>query len=683
MQKFPNNVISVFILGLTFFIGGNTPSSAQVSEKWVARYNGTANSADEGYSVAVDNIGNVYVAGMSTGIGTLTDYVTVKYDSTGTLLWTAAYNGPGNAGDKAVQVVVDADGNVYVTGYSWGSGTNYDYATIKYSEAGVQLWAARYNGSAYGGDHAAALAVDSDGNVYVTGQGVGSSLQADYYTIKYNSSGVQQWVAIYNGMGAGGDYPYALVLDDSSNVYVTGQSVNNAFNYDYATVKYNSSGVMVWASRYDGPGNGEDDAYALAVDGSGNVFVTGRSFGANSDYATLKYDAAGNELWVARYNGLGNAADIAESLDLGSDGSVVVTGVSAGVGTSNDYATVKYDDAGNQLWLARYNGPGNGNDHAYAVGVDEGNNVYVTGESIPFGTLTAYNYATLRYDAFGNQLWVQHYTGPATNSYDNAYSLAVDGNSNVYVTGRSATNTSSYDYLTIKYDQTPSFTIDIIPSFPPIIIPANGGSFLYDITVTNHADSAQSTQAWIMTRLPNLAWYGPVLGPFNLNFPSGLSIVRQRSQSIPGAAPAGLYLYRAYLGDYADIKTDSSSFTFIKLGVDSQDSEFLGWQNTGDDFSFEPNSPGQLQPSFFIRHTASPNPFNSSTAISYKLQVSSYVRLKVYDTTGKLVATLVDGWSEAGEHRIAFDGTNRPSGVYLYRLTTGRESSCGKLIFLK
>src|SRR5688572_6016919 len=118
---------------------------SQLTQEWVARYNGPGNNFDDAQVVAVDESGNVYVTGSSTGIGTGLDYATIKYNSAGVQQWEARYNGSGNSSDLAIVLAVDASGNVYVTGSSAGIGTGDDYTTIKYNAAGVQQWEARYN----------------------------------------------------------------------------------------------------------------------------------------------------------------------------------------------------------------------------------------------------------------------------------------------------------------------------------------------------------------------------------------------------------------------------------------------------------------------------------------------------------------------------------------------------------
>src|SRR5439155_12888761 len=190
-------------------------------------------------------------------------------------------------------------------------------------------------------------------------------------------------------------------------------------SYDYATVAYDAaSGTRRWVARYNGPGNSNDFATALAVspDG-GSVFVTGYSFDPNSsfDYATVAYDAAsGTRRWVARYNGPGNGDDVAYGLAVSPSGAAVfVTGYSSGSSTSLDYATVAYDAAGGpRRWVARYNGPGNDDDRAFAVAVSPGGaTVLVSGDSS--SSSTSLDYATVAYDAAGGtRRWAARYNGP-------------------------------------------------------------------------------------------------------------------------------------------------------------------------------------------------------------------------------------------------------------------------------
>ena len=202
------------------------------------------------------------------------------------------YDGTGSGEDVANALTVDDSGNVYVTGYST-NGINYDFATIKYSPNGASLWVRRYDGPGNGSDQADALVLDSDGNLYVTGWSVVNGGGADYNTIKYAANGDTLWVRRYTGPGNfHEDGASALAVDASGNVYVTGRSVGSDTSFDYATIKYNSFGDTLWVRRYNGLENGFDEASALAVDDSGNVYVTGESDGTGTfdyDYATIKY----------------------------------------------------------------------------------------------------------------------------------------------------------------------------------------------------------------------------------------------------------------------------------------------------------------------------------------------------------------------------------------------------------
>jgi hypothetical protein len=353
---------------------------------WIRRYNGPGDSWDQGLALAVDASGSVYVTGTTYSAETFFDFVTIKYDASGVEQWATHYNGPGNGDDVAVANVVDASGNVYVTGYSGGSGTFYDYATIKYNSLGEEQWVARFNGPGNTKDIASGLAIDASGNVYVTGSsGEGSANLSDYVTVKYDPSGFQQWVARYSDLY---DYATAIAVDASGNAYVTGYSFHAGTFYDYATVKYNGMGVQQWVARFNGPGNSDDFAYALKVDASGNVFVTGDAFfepGKGSDYGTIMYSPSGVEQWVRRYNGPGNAVDVAVALALDDSGGVYVTGGSRGADLVDDFATVKYSATGEEQRVVRYGHAGETFDLATGIAIDGSGGVYVTGRSVKTG----------------------------------------------------------------------------------------------------------------------------------------------------------------------------------------------------------------------------------------------------------------------------------------------------------
>ena len=189
----------------------------------------------------------------------------------------------------------------------------------------------------------AALALDPSGNVYVTGASNLPGVYYEYATVKYNSDGQEQWASRYGQadgvFGAGA----AIAVDKSGNVYVTGKINNPGMYPDYGTIKYNSAGQQQWVMRYNGPpANASDYAVDIALDGSGNVYVTGSSqrvaFYSDYDYATIKYDSAGQQQWVARYDGLGGE-DQARGIAVDGSDNVYVSGTSNGF-----YATVKYQD---------------------------------------------------------------------------------------------------------------------------------------------------------------------------------------------------------------------------------------------------------------------------------------------------------------------------------------------------
>ncbi len=436
------------LLLLALFLLCAEPVIAQsVDTAWVRRYDGTGNSNDWVSAIAVDVSGNVYVTGQSYGGVTDYDFATIKYYPNGDTVWIRRYNGPGDGSDAASAIAIDDSGNVYVAGHSTGIGTLWDYTTIKYYPNGDTAWVRRYTQPGFNNDHASDITVDDSYNVYVTG-----SCYDDYTTIKYNSNGDTVWVERYDGPGNGSDGASCIVLDGSGNIYVTGYSTGTML--DFATIKYNSNGDTVWVRRYAGSGSADDEAYALAVDSSGNVYVTGYTYesGTGREYATIKYYSNGDTAWVRKYDGAGvvDEYDVAYALAVDDSGYVYVTGYTTESGTSRDYTTIKYNSNGGTTWVRSYNGPGNSSDYARSIAVDGFGSVYVTGYGPGIGTSD--DYATIKYYPNGDTAWLRRYNGTG-NSGEGAQVIALDGSDNVYVTGYSFGSGANYDYATIKYFQ--------------------------------------------------------------------------------------------------------------------------------------------------------------------------------------------------------------------------------------
>lgn len=423
-------------------------AAAQVREEWIARHNGPANGDDGARAIALDAAGNVYVTGRSQGEGTGLDFLTIKYDAESNELWVARYNGPGNSIDEAVGIGLDAAGNVYVAGRSVGEDTATDYATIKYDPDGNELWVARYNGTANGHDVCVGVAVDRDGNVYVTGYTSSlASGSADFATVKYDTDGNEVWVDLYNGPDSRSDLPVGIGVDGAGNVAVAGTSNTSGQWQDHVIIKYSPDGNRLWLLRSGNPTFRINPATALVVDAEGNVYVTGwtrRTTGMPREYwHTTKYSPAGSGVWGASEQFGLSLPHRTYAINVDSQRNVYVLG--------NTAALVKYTPSGVRSWVAAFNPGPPGFGFAQTLTADAQGNVYVVGSYAP-NPISGSDYATVKFDSEGRRLWVAVYNGTGSAS-DSASGVALDGDGNVYVTGGSGGYKSGADFVTIKYRQ--------------------------------------------------------------------------------------------------------------------------------------------------------------------------------------------------------------------------------------
>jgi len=471
-------------------------SRSQVDTAWVRRYDGPGDYWDWARAIAVDGSGNVYVTGQSDGSGTSGDYATIKYNSTGETLWVRRYNGPGNNTDNACAVAVDLSGNVYVAGSSYGGQpTNYDCATIKYSPNGDTLWVRRYSYPGNSQDVVEGLGLDGQGNVYVGGWTWSGGTSWRVLVVKYDSAGDFTWSQTY--ASAYGAFCRAMAVDDSGSVYTTGE-VQSSGSSDILTIKYNTDGIQQWVRTYNGPGNPYKEGDAIAIDDSGSVYVTGGSYpaGPDFDYETIKYSSAGVLKWAQIYS---HNYDRPQAIAVDDSGNAYVTGgsylLSGADYFDTEYATMKYDTAGVQEWLQRYNGPSDSGDMACAIVLDEQNNVYITGTSRGLGT--GDDFATVKYNTDGAEQWVARYDGP-DNGGDAAAAIAIDNQGNIYVTGQSYGIGTNDDYVTIKYVQTPGIEEDRAPLSADRSSPEAGPTVVRGSLRLADGSGASSSPSWLL-----------------------------------------------------------------------------------------------------------------------------------------------------------------------------------------
>ncbi len=449
IKKIPCRYLMFFICGVIIVLLGDVivhPSGA-----FIQGDDEKTGEVDRAQALTIDSRGNVYVTGYSYEKGSDYDFTTLKYDFAGNQIWMAKYNGPGNGSDYASAVAVDSDGNVYVAGHSNGAGTSLDLTVISYDQEGEERWVARYDGPSHRDDYAQALAIDDGNNLLVTGYSFGQGTEHDYITLKFTSTGIQLWAARYNPPRNRDDSAIALALDKYGNVFVTGTDRVRSTSYDFATIKYDPSGKQLWLARFHGHGANFDSTKALAVDAEGYIYVSGLSDDSENGYdiVTVKYDSLGNQVWAVRFNGSADRIDTPSSLTVDKHGNVYVSGRSIGENTASDYCLLKYNKNGNLIWVTIYNGPGNGADTALCLALDHDSNLVVTGHS--WGDGTERDFATLKYDPDGKMLWEVRYNG-SSNGEDVPRSLAVGPEDNIYVTGYSFGEKTAYDYVTVKYD---------------------------------------------------------------------------------------------------------------------------------------------------------------------------------------------------------------------------------------
>jgi len=242
--------LNIFVTGFTTDSATGTDMitisyDSSGTERWLKKFNGTGNNEDKAFGIAVDRFetGGVYVTGYVTDSVSGANYMTIKYKpENGTTIWSARYNGSGNTQDKAFGIVVDRSGNSFITGMSAGIETGGDYLTIKYGFEGDTLWTARYYGLGGNKDSAASLVLSKSFDyVFVSGYSINDTAvgKEDVLTIKYNTTTGDSVQASRIDMPSRmTDIGVVAVRDTSGNVFVGGYTYNLVTGFDWLVLKY-------------------------------------------------------------------------------------------------------------------------------------------------------------------------------------------------------------------------------------------------------------------------------------------------------------------------------------------------------------------------------------------------------------------------------------------------------------
>lgn len=215
----------------------------------------------------------------------------------------------------------------------------------------------------------------------------------------------------------------------------------------------------------------------------------------------------------------------------------------------------------------------------------------------------------------------------------------------------------------------------------PIMMPPEGGWFEVGVGIANTTADTVWFDAWMDVELP-WGFSFTLVSPIELWLPGGYEASAELWLWMPWFAPEGTYSITAYVGDYPDDIWDEDNLTVIKEEWDGGSRLPAGWAVKG---SLMPDEimPVTTAPDKYTLTGNYPNPFNPSTTISFSLPEATRVELAVYDLSGRLVATLTNGWMQAGSHEVTFDGSNLASGVYVYKMMAGDFSASGKMVLMK
>lgn len=350
----------------------------------------------------------------------------------GTLLWTRNYTGEDAGNARARGAAVDSSGNVIVVGEEFVVGQNANVWARKYTPDGEVLWTWSWNGASNGDDIAHAVAIDPAGDLVIVGETYVGGSGADMLFVKLGPDSKPVWQKTYNGPGNLGDRAYGVAVDGTGNIAVTGEEYKLIGLHNVWTRLMDKDGTAIWTDTYDANA-GNDSGHAVAFTSSSEVVVAGEIYVpiGLADLWLRKYAAGGATMWTRSADHmLGN--DIWRGVAIDGAGEIGVVGEVYEVAGLSAIKIARYSADGDELWSDIQDSEGGDNDIGRGVAFDAGNNLIAVGEEY-----TANDFARAwvrKYDPAGEQRWTQIFDGDAAGN-DIAWAVAIDAQGHVYAAG--------------------------------------------------------------------------------------------------------------------------------------------------------------------------------------------------------------------------------------------------------
>lgn len=350
--------------------------------------------------------------------------------------WTALYDGTGD--DEFNDVTTDADNNIYLVGKTpTGVGSSNSFL-FKFANDGTAEFAYSLGTNvSTGSTHGEGIALDSSGNIYVTGYTVAVGDGEEAFIAKYNSSGTLQWDKRL-GSSSSADRFFRCAVDSSNDIVVVGryQQASTSYQEEILVAKYNGSGVLQWDRRIDGSGN--DNSFGIAVDSSNNIYISGQTSSSgvqgSNDMFIAKYNSSGTIQWKRTLGSTSN--DLGKGIAVDSSGNAYMVGYSND-SSSYDIVLAKYNSSGTFQWDKKLGGTST--DFGFGVAIDSSDNIVLSGQSNSPGTSGSYDGVIAKYDSSGNLVF-QKLLGlslSGSNPSDRFVGCAVNANDDIIACGYS------------------------------------------------------------------------------------------------------------------------------------------------------------------------------------------------------------------------------------------------------